>query len=177
MLARVLRILCDFSSARWAPWTAIDDRVMGGVSQSTLEPLPGLAVFHGTLSREQNGGFASVRSPQAELACPGCQALVLRVRGDGRRYELRLRTAQLEQDGFDGPTYAALFETHRGSWEELELPLPAFRARLRGRELPDAAPLDPAQLATLGLMVSDGPAGPFRLELAWIAARVSPADS
>ena len=47
---------------------SIDDRVMGGISQSRILKLENnTALFTGIVSTENNGGFASVRS---ELAVP-----------------------------------------------------------------------------------------------------------
>ncbi|HMX14512.1 MAG TPA: CIA30 family protein, partial [Thauera aminoaromatica] len=52
-------------------WSAIDDRVMGGVSRSALRfDSAGHALFAGTVSADNNGGFASVRSALAPPA-PG----------------------------------------------------------------------------------------------------------
>ena len=54
-------LLFDFSHPdAVAEWHAIDDRVMGGVSCSSLDHDPaGHAVFNGTVSLERSGGFAS----------------------------------------------------------------------------------------------------------------------
>lgn len=60
--------LFDFTDPSAAnAWHAIDDRVMGGISRSTLRHHPaGHALFEGTVSLERNGGFASVRSLDRE---------------------------------------------------------------------------------------------------------------
>ena len=51
------------TAASVADFSAIDDRVMGGVSRSALRFDPaGHAVFAGLVSADNNGGFASVRS-------------------------------------------------------------------------------------------------------------------
>ena len=67
--------LFDFTDPNAASaWHAIDDRVMGGISRSTLRHDPaGHAVFEGTVSLERNGGFASMRSSPGErgLAAAG----------------------------------------------------------------------------------------------------------
>ena len=97
-----------------ATWSAIDDRVMGGVSRSTLRFDPaGHAVFAGTVSADNHGGFASVRSAVAQPEAGdfeteggeagGFDAIELDVRGDGRRYKLNLRTDR----SFDGVNYQA----------------------------------------------------------------------
>jgi len=62
------------------------------------------------------------------------------------------------------------FETREGEWQTLRFSFSEFRASFRGREVPQAPPLDPARIASFGLLISDKQAGPFRLELAWIGA-------
>lgn len=157
--------LIDFQDAAEANrWRAINDDVMGGVSRGSLHVEDGLGVFSGETSLENNGGFASVRrEPEAmDLSCvPG---LVFHVRGDGRRYQLRLRTNEL----FDGAAYRALFQPPTGEWQRLALPWDEFEAVFRGRRLEDAPPLDPAALRQVGLLIADRRPGPFRLEVAWV---------
>ena len=68
----------------------VNDGVMGGVSQSGLRHDPQGMIFEGQVSLENNGGFASMRSParfERET-----QVLELTTRGDGKRYKLILRT-------------------------------------------------------------------------------------
>ncbi|MBI1380977.1 MAG: hypothetical protein GC161_07815 [Planctomycetaceae bacterium] len=147
-----------------ARWTTVDDRVMGGVSQSRLVATgEGTARFEGVMSLESNGGFASVRSAPDDWIAKGTEALRLWVRGDGKTYQLRLRT----NDAFDGTSYAASFVAPAGEWTEVSLPLADFRPSFRGREV-RAEPLVPEKVRTLGLMLSDGQAGEFALEIAWI---------
>jgi len=91
-------VLADFSSAVAADGYAVNDGVMGGISSSTMEATAdGAGVFAGRLSLENNGGFASVRTV-VESDLSTFAGLVLRVRGDGRSYQVRLRT----NDRFDG---------------------------------------------------------------------------
>jgi monofunctional biosynthetic peptidoglycan transglycosylase len=52
----------------------------------------------------------------------------------------------------------------------VRLPFLAFAPTFRGRVLSGAPPLDPGAVRRLGLLISDRQAGPFALELAWIAA-------
>lgn len=158
-------LIFDFGDpAAAAAWTAIDDRVMGGVSQSRLRPDPaGFARFEGLVSLERNGGFASVRSSPGEHGGPGAAAVWMEVRGDGRRYKLNL----LADARFDGVQYQAGFLPDAmgdlGTWQHLQIPLSAFRPSFRGREVPGAPTLDPARIRQLGLMIADRQAGPFAL--------------
>lgn len=148
-------------------WRPVDDVVMGGVSESRMVHIPdGHAVFSGTLSRENNGGFASVRCAPGQFALGGFNGIRLRVRGDGKIYRLRLRM----DAGFDGAAYQASFPTEDGVWSTVDLPFTAFRPSFRGRDVPNAPALDPASIRQIGLMIADGQEGAFRLEIALIAA-------
>jgi len=151
-------------------WGSQDDRVMGGESRSRLVRGAGGAVFEGVVSLEQGGGFASVRTgtlaPPLDLS--QATAVVLRARGDGRRYKLVLR----DDDGFRGPGFMAAFEAPLETGEVV-LPFERFLPTWRGRPVP--AVLDRRAVCSLGLMCSkfepDGAvneafaAGPFRLEV------------
>ena len=166
----------------------LDDVVMGGVSESTFTTVPGAGegggpagVFTGVLRFENNGGFASVRSRNAEprLDCGAYAGLALRLKGDGQRYKLILRT----DPGWDSVTYCASFDTAPGgAWQDVALPFSAFKPVFRAKTLTGerAVPLDPARIASLQLMLSkfeyDGglnpsvQAGPFALPVARISA-------
>ncbi|KPK05832.1 MAG: hypothetical protein AMJ64_10735 [Betaproteobacteria bacterium SG8_39] len=143
-------------------WRAINDGVMGGVSQGGFEiTRDGRLVFAGVVSLENSGGFASVRSEPARIGAAAAQAVRLEVRGDGKRYKLNLKT----DAAFDGVQYQAAFVAPAGEWTTLTLPLAAFAPKHRGRDVPDAPPLDAARIVTLGFLISDRQAGPFRLEV------------
>ena len=157
--------LIDFQHAAEAKrWQAINDDVMGGVSRGNLQVQDGVGVFSGETSLENNGGFASVRREREAMDLSGAPGLVLHVRGDGRRYQLRLRSNQL----FEGAAYRALFQPPIGEWQRHALPWHEFEAVFRGRRLEGAPPLDPAALRQVGLLIADRRSGPFRLELAWM---------
>ena len=156
-------LLFDFSDpAAVAQWAPIDDRVMGGISRSRLRHDPaGHAVFEGEVSLERNGGFASVRSSPAARGQPGAAACLIGLRGTGQRFKLSL----LIDDGFDSLNYQTGFAATGGSWQTLCLPLAAFRASFRGREVPGAPALDPARIRQVGLMIAERQAGPFALDI------------
>jgi len=157
-------LIFDFSTA--AAWPSIDDVVMGGVSRSSMVIEDGVAVFRGVLSLENNGGFASVRSRPADHDLSGFRAISVRVRGDGHRYMLRLRTSA----SFDGVSYEAPLEPADGEWQDVVVPFDTFRATYRGRLVRDYPPLDPSGVKTFGIMIADKQEGPFRLEVESISA-------
>lgn len=162
------KTLFNFETATHSPaWDVVNDGVMGGVSASQFQVLTnGGAVFSGTVRLENNGGFASVRSTPVRENLAGLTAFVLRVRGDGRRYKFSSRTGV----GFDSPLYQCSFTTKQGEWEEHRLAFSDFVPTFRGRVLTDVPPLDPAGVNSVGFLISDKQAGPFRLEIGWIKA-------
>ena len=157
-------LLADFrdpsEAARWRP---TDDVVMGGRSSSAMLAGEGVGIFAGEISLERGGGFASVRRRDESIDLSTCDVIELRVCGDGRRYKLNLRMS----DCFDGVVYQAAFATRPGTWMTAELAFGDFAPRFRGR--PAAGTLDRARVSSLGLLISDRQAGPFRLELSSIA--------
>ncbi len=155
--------LFDFSEpVGVSAWTPIDDRVMGGISVSTLRHDPaGHAVFQGTVSLERNGGFASVRSSPGTRGMRGAEVCLVEIRGASKRFKLSLLT----DDGFDALNYQASFVTTGSDWETIRLPISAFRATFRGREVADAPQLDPGRIRQVGLMIADRQAGPFALDI------------
>ncbi len=161
------KTLFDFSTATNATaWQIVNDDVMGGVSTSRFDVINGVAMFRGEVSLENNGGFASVRSSPVRENLAGLDAFVVRVRGDGRRYKFTVRT----ETGFDAPLYQCAFTTKSGEWTEHRLAFKDFAPTFRGRVLTDVPALDPARVVSLGFLISDKQAGPFKLEVAWIKA-------
>lgn len=162
-------LLADFADpGEAARWEAINDTVMGGHSRSQLDFVSnGSAVFWGDLSLQDGGGFASVaREPLEVRPAEAGLGVRLRVRGDGNRYQLRLK---MSCHGWPG-SYLAPFATLAGQWQELELRTADFVPRWRGRAQPQAPALQWSAVDGLGLLLSDQQLGAFRLELAWIAA-------
>lgn len=160
--------LFDFQATANSPaWEVVNDDVMGGVSTSQFQvQTNGGAVFSGTVRLENNGGFASVRSAPVRTNLTDHTAFVLRVRGDGRSYKFSVRTGA----GFDSPLYQSRFTTKPGVWEEHRLAVKNFVPTFRGRVLTGEPPLNPAKVTSVGLLISDKQAGPFRLEIGWIKA-------
>lgn len=148
-------------------WQVINDVVMGGRSSSTLQRTEeGTAVFQGTVSLEQGGGFASVRAPMPQQDLSTFGGLAVRLRGDGQRYKLNLYN--------DPPprsiAYRTAIPTEDATWKTIRLPFAALEPSFRGRSVPEAPPFDASQVRALSLLIADEQAGPFRLEVAWIRA-------
>jgi hypothetical protein len=162
------KLVFDFASNdKLGQWVIVNDDVMGGLSKSELRLSgEGTAIFEGTLSLENNGGFASVRSVPHAYNLKDYQGLILRVRGDGRRFVLRLRTDRRA----DGPAYEAEFDTVAESWITVYVPFQETVPTFRGQRLKGFPRLAGEQVRQIGLMIADKQPGPFRLEVAWIQA-------
>lgn len=140
-------------------WGSLDDVVMGGVSESSIqisavggEDGRPSGFFKGYVSTANNGGFASIRtknfSPQLDLSA--YDGLELRLKGDGRRYKLIIRTSM----DWDAVGYTASFDTVKEQWQTVCLPFSSFRPVFRAQTVTDAAPLDTSKVASLQLMYS-----------------------
>jgi hypothetical protein len=160
-------VLVEFAGAATVEWRVVNDGVMGGVSSSTMTTTEsGTGMFSGSLSLENNGGFASVRSDLAQPDLSPYAGLVLRVRGDGRRYQVRLRT----DPRFDGIAYRAEFDTEPDTWITVVLPFDTFVPTFRGYVPRNAPPLDPSAIRQFGFLIGDRREGQFRLEVERVLA-------
>lgn len=156
----------DFAGPEAAgKWQAVNDGVMGGVSDGRFRITDDQTlVFFGTLSLENNGGFASVRTKPTELDIKTGDTLVVRLKGDGREYVLNIYTKR-RQMAF---SYRAPLPTTKGEWREVEIPLADFIPTSFGRRDHGMGPVEPSQINGLGLMLSDKQAGPFAMEVEWV---------
>lgn len=134
-----------------ATWGAVDDVVMGGVSQSGMRLGSGYAVFSGNVSIDNSGGFASVRTRNFEpsLNLSNYRGVELRVKGDGQRYKLFLRT----EAKWDGVGYAHSFDTIANEWMTIKVPFADLVPIFRAKTVSDA-PLDTTQICSFQLMLS-----------------------
>ena len=147
-------------------WRVVNDTVMGGRSRSRGVEGEESLLFEGQLSLENNGGFTSIRSSTIGTLSAESSDIQLRVRGDGRAYQLLLQTMRTRR----GVSYQHSFETRAGEWVVVELPLSAFRAKWRGRFVAGAPQLGAEDIRSVGFLLADKIAGPFRLEIAEISA-------
>ena len=165
--AQTARSLHQFSSTQEAAnWQIVNDGVMGGrsSSQATITT-DGKLRFTGNLSLENNGGFASVRSrPNGQLlGLAAGNSIVLRVKGDGRKYTFNLYTPE-RRTAF---SYQMNFSTINGQWTEVRLPVSQFVAHSFGRPIPSMR-LNLSQVQAIGILLGDKRPGPFQISVDWI---------
>lgn len=148
-------------------WRSVDDVVMGGVSESRFVAIEHGAAFTGTVSLDQGGGFASVRSPERDWDLSAFDGFSLRLRGDGKRYWF---TSSM--DTTDSVSYRAPVRPP-SHWTLESILFDALTPYRRGSHVPDAPPFDPSKVRSIGFLIADEQAGPFQLEVAWVRAITS----
>ncbi|AFY53097.1 NmrA-like family protein [Rivularia sp. PCC 7116] len=181
LLPSTERILFNFSNPSLDIknlWGAVDDVVMGGVSQSNIRLSSNTAVFSGNVSTENSGGFASVRTKNFDPAfnLSGYKGIEIRVKGDGKRYKFILRT----ETSWDGVGYCYSFDTQADTWINVQIPFTDLIPVFRAKTVQDAAMVDVNKICSFQLMLSkfeyDGglnpnfSAGNFALEVEEIKA-------
>jgi len=161
-----LRPLLDFDGPDTAQkWQAVNDGVMGGVSDGRFRITDDKTLeFFGTLSLENNGGFASVRTKPTDLGIKAGDIIVARVKGDGREYVLNLYTKSRRM----AFSYRAPLPTTKDEWTEVSVPLADFIPTAFGRRVQGMGPVEPDQINGLGFMLSDKQAGKFQMQVEWV---------
>ena len=138
---------------------------MGGVSDGRfkINDEQEHGVFRYTVAGEQRRICVGSFDAQRKLDLRQGDSIVARVRGDGREYSLNLYVPR------DSGRYSFrhTFETKKGEWIEVSLPVDKFVATFHGREFPDQK-LDPSRVNSVGFRLGDKKAGPFKLEVDWI---------
>ena len=144
-------------------WFVVNDTVMGGVSTSTVE-LGESVLFAGDLSLEQNGGFTSMRTPLPRGSMSSATALQLRLRGDGRTYDITLRRSDVP---LRAGSYRTRVTTEPTGETTVVLPLSDFLPTSFGQPVGGAPSLDSdlTRIDTFGVLLADKQPGPFELEL------------
>lgn len=140
-------------------WEIEDDAVMGGRSQGRFSVNEaGNAVFAGDVSLENGGGFSSLQYSCAPIDVSAYRRIVLGLKGDGKRYQLRVEAEPRARH-----SYAFDFDTS-GDWQTVEIPFADLYAIRHGDRLD--LPNYPGQtLSRIQILIGNGAAESFRLEI------------
>ncbi|WP_165728912.1 CIA30 family protein [Pseudoalteromonas sp. 31A1] len=144
-------------------WYAVNDSVMGGVSNSQVNQTAKSLIFEGNVSLENNAGFASIRT-EFNAQGQNSKAIALRVKGDGQTYQLRLRTTNY----LDGAAYTHSFKTVKNEWVDINFAPSDFTLTYRGRMLEQQVVIDFDDIKQLGFMIAGKQEGRFKLEVSKI---------
>jgi len=111
-------------------WSVVDDGVMGGYSKGKLKVnTKGNGVFSGEISLYNYGGFSSLRYYSKKTKISPNDTLVLRVNGDNKFYQIRIRHSQRDRHVYVKKVFIS------DGWKNIEIPLSEFSPSFRGRSL------------------------------------------
>ena len=165
---KTTNMLIDFTDKKAGhQMNVVNDGVMGGLSQGTIEMTQNDSLlFKGNISLQNNGGFSSFRIAGKLWDLSAWKGIEILVKGDGRTYGLRATTD--EKFLRSSVSFTADFKTVKDEWVKLQIPFSKMKASWRGRKLDRN--FDPAQIKGLGIILADKQAGKFALEIKSISA-------
>jgi len=148
-------------------WSLVNDSVMGGLSSSKLarnEDNKHIQ-FSGHISLSNNGGFAIVNAAVNADYFTGFSQLSVKVRGDGRTYQFRLRP----DSNLEDIAFVVEFETKSNIWQTKIFQLSDFIAQHRGHRLNNTKPIDSKQIEQVGFLAGNEVEGTFKLDIGSIS--------
>ncbi len=159
-----MKEIYNFSTqSKTKEWRIVNDGVMGGISESSLKITDaGHGQFSGHVSLENNGGFASVQLNTSIKLAEENTFIVLRVKGDGKNYEFRLKG-----DVSQPESYVHQFKTS-GEWENIKLKISEFYPQFRGVKL-NSPNFHFKSIAQLSFLIANKQEEDFELLIDWIA--------
>ena len=146
-------------------WRIVNDGVMGGLSSSkaTLSD-SGIIQFSGIVSLENNGGFASLRSPVKNYDFEKYSGIEIRIKGDGQRYSLSMK----ETAYFTGSFYTENFETRKDEWITFKIPFDSFALYYFGNKVRTNPKIPLNKIMEISLLIGEKQEGAFNAEIDYI---------
>ncbi|KAL5120307.1 hypothetical protein ACEQ8H_001865 [Pleosporales sp. CAS-2024a] len=161
-------------------WTASDDRVRGGASQSYMDCSTPVARFYGTLDIKTLGGagFASQRTTLDDKPWDLSSYSGIHIdlgKFDGKKYTFVIKDEilPLMDDGREQSTISWEYDFEGSGAEGLYVPWSSLKPMYRGKERKDAADLDLANVRRFSIMNRSffgSQEGDFSLEIKAIKA-------
>lgn len=146
-------------------WRVVNDDVMGGISTSRVYlNEENVTVFTGNVSLENNGGFASLRSPVKDYKFSGYNGIEIRIKGAGKSYSVSMK----ETEYFTGYFYRLSFDTETIGWSAIKLPFDDFRLYYYGKATTGKKKVPLDKIKEVSLLISDKQEGAFFCEIDYI---------
>ena len=145
-------------------WRIVNDGVMGGLSSSSVSVNDDKIIFTGNVSLENNGGFASLRSPVKEYNFEGYVGIELKIKGDGKCFSISMK----ETSYFTGYFYTTTFETKKDEWIVVHIPFNQFKLYYFGQETNSNKKIPLNNIKEISLLIGDKQAGEFKAEIDYI---------
>ena len=146
------------------PWRIVNDGVMGGLSSSKAVIKDDKIIFSGNVSLENNGGFASLRSPVKDYNFEKFSGIEIKIKGDGKRYSISMK----EITYFSGYFYTSSFETNKDEWIVAQIPFNQFKLYYFGKETNSTKKIPLNNIKEISLLIGDKQEGEFKAEIDYI---------
>ena len=145
-------------------WRIVNDGVMGGLSSSKAMIENDKIIFTGNVSLQNNGGFASLRSPVKVYNFSEFTGLELKLKTDGKRYSISMK----ETSYFTGYFYTTSFETKADEWMTIKLPFDQFKLYYFGKRLSSNSNIPLDKIKEISFLIGDKQEGNFIAEIDYI---------
>lgn len=138
-------------------WRIVDDRVMGGISQSKFTLTNnGHGKFHGFVTTESNGGFSSVDYDFDKINVSATDKVRIKLKGDGKKFQFRVKAFSSDRHN-----YIKEFFTN-GEWQTIEINLADMQPSWRGNRL-RIPNFDKNQITKITFLIANGKKQNFEL--------------
>lgn len=146
-------------------WRIVNDGVMGGLSSSrAIINNDNKIVFSGNVSLENNGGFASLRSPVKDYNFENFSGIEIKIKSDGKRYSISMK----ETTYFNGYFFTSSFETMKDEWIVVQIPFNQLKLYYFGKETNSSKKIPLNNIKEISLLIGDKQEGNFITEVDYI---------
>lgn len=149
-------------------WFVVLDGVMGGRSDGSITAAQNSVIFQGSISLENNGGFASFRSEYAQFDLSPYKEVEIRYRSTGQDFAFTLN----QYRRFYRPNFKAKLPKTDGDWTTVRLVWSDFNRYRLGTVLSGSLTEEDLQkVIRMGFISDEKRASPFEFELDYVKFR------
>lgn len=143
-------------------WYAVNDGVMGGLSDGNVQLTENSLKFEGTISLENNGGFSSIRSEYGQYDLSKYTKVTMRIKTDNSSFALLLE----RHKRWFRPYFKQEFKVTAGEWQTVTFELSKFNEYEVGRKKATTmTKSDLSSIIRMGFITNDKTAKDFSLEI------------
>lgn len=160
------KMVIDFgTNGNNTDWYTLNDGVMGGLSDGILKKTTNSVVFLGTVSLENNGGFASIRSAYDRYKMSKFNQVEIRYRSKGYDFAMTLELYRQ----FYRPYFKYNLPDTQNKWVVRQISLDEFKAFSLGRYLGyELKEENKNNIIRMGFISNEKRAGPYMIEIDYL---------
>ncbi len=138
---------------------------MGGLSEGAIAETSESIIFKGNISLENNGGFASYRSPYGNYDLSSYKEVTIRYKSTGQNFAFTVNNYRR----FYRPNFKQELPVTNGTWKEVTFLLSSFKKYRLGNLLSGSPSQEElANVIRLGFISNDKKASAFMMEIDYI---------